>query len=170
MIHPEGYALNNDLAVLVQTLHRELQESDEKVTRQIIENMKYLLQSHAAKLSSYNALEIETEIDIEQRTLPAVDRDTYRPHVYLRAMGNLAREGIVPVSFIIPFPLREEGMPYEIKLRLYTTEARKVPGLTINMGRDPSINIFFYANEIKRIRIGHVVENEYARLLVSKRD
>ncbi len=169
MIHPDGYALNNDLAVLVRTLHQEVQESDEKVVRQITENIKYLLQSHTARLSSYNAVEIETEIDIEQRQLPAVDKNTYRPHAYLRAMGNFTQEGRVHVSFIIPFPLREEATPYDVQLRLYTTETRKVPGLIINMGRDAPTNIFFYAYEITGIRIGHVVQNEYARLLVSKR-
>ncbi|MEK6867882.1 MAG: hypothetical protein AABX98_03610, partial [Nanoarchaeota archaeon] len=121
--------------------------------------------------------EIETEIDIEQRKLPTVDRDTYRPHAYLRAMGITTQEGRVPVSFIVPFPLREKAKPYrekakpyEVQLKMYATEASKVPGLTINLGKNAPINIFFYANEITTINIGYAGQNEYTRLLVSRRN
>ncbi|MEK6868518.1 MAG: hypothetical protein AABX98_06870, partial [Nanoarchaeota archaeon] len=62
MIHSDGYPLNNDLAVLVQALRQESQGTDESAVRQIVGNIGFLLRSHTARLSSYNALEIETEI------------------------------------------------------------------------------------------------------------
>src|SRR3990167_7978800 len=105
MIHPEGYPLNNDLAVLVRALQQESHGTDESAVREILGNIGYLLRSPAAKLSSYNALEIETEIDTEQKRLPAVDRNTYRPHTYLRAMGIVLEQPSVSLSFTLPFPL-----------------------------------------------------------------
>lgn len=178
MIYPNNSVLNNDLAVLVRTLHRETRKADEKTNekadeiaiRQILENMEYLLQSAAARLSSYNALEIATEIDMPQKKLPAVNRSTYRPQTYLRAVGIFPREEKFPFSFVVPFPLNEEAKQYSVQLRLYATETQRVSGLTINMGRDNPINLFFYAQEITHLRIGDAVHQEYARLLVSKQN
>ena len=168
MIHPEGYPLNNDLAVLVRALQQESRGTDESAVREILGNIGYLLRSPTARLSSYNALEIETEIDTEQKRLPAVDRDTYRPHAYLRAMGIKLEQRLVPLSFTVLFPFEEERRSYDVQLKMYVTETGKVPGLTVNLGRDIPINLFFYSQEIKRIQIGHAVQKEYARLLVQK--
>lgn len=166
MIYPTTCSLNTDLAVLVRTLHKESQGTDESAIRHLIGNIEYILRSHSARLSSYNGIEIATEIDMEQKKLPAVGRDTYRPHVYFHAAGIGVEKGRAPFSFVVPFPLVEEAKQYGVRLKVYPAEATRVPGLTINVGENIPLHIFFYAEEIQSIRLGHVVQNEYAQLVV----
>ena len=167
MIHPKAYPVNDDLARLLKSLEREMQRKDEEAISGIVENMECILQVSSARATPYNAVEITTIVTMQERGLPTINRNTYRPQHYLHVAGIEKGEETVPFSLIIPFPLETEA-PYEMHLKMYPAKAGRVPGMIINLGKREPIHLFFYIPEIKSICIGHAVANEYARLVVKK--
>ncbi len=170
MIRPEKYPFNNDLTQLLRDLQKEAQRTDQEAMEGIIRSVTYILETSAKRETPYNAIEIATEVDLNVRRLPAVNRETFRPHQYLRAQGIEQREGKVELPIVIPFPLNAADEPYELRLRTYVSETARVPGITINFGKREPIHLFFYAAEVRSICIGNAVANEYARLIVEKRE
>ena len=170
MIRTEGYSLNTDLDSMLRSLQLSIARRDDDEISGLTDNVAYLLRQTISWRMPYNAFQITAAVDVSRKDLPAVPTDTYRPHHYLRALGQLPETGIVKMELVLPAPLEvETEIPYAFAVRTYpSADMRRVSGCTVNLGTRVPHHVFFYANEIQQLSFGHAVEGEHPKLLARR--